>query len=117
MAPPNADRHDGDGDGTDGDPGSPTGGTGDGSPAGDDRQDDGLDVERRWAAIVDELGGEGGTGPARPDPVADGVPPVPQARPVLRAGPRTGPRDWPTSAEVEALEDAESHFTPRSRRR
>ncbi len=77
----------------------------------------------RWADIVAELGElsdlDRDVPPGRPadrrpgDPAAGnrpqtGLSDVPVA-PWVRA---PGPRDWPTTPEVEALEDAESHFTP-----
>ncbi len=70
-----------------------------------------TDVEARWAAIVDQLGEV-----VAPDDVpraSDGVGP----RLVVPVTPETqtrpaGPRDWPTTPEIEALEEDESHFTP-----
>ncbi|MBD5788222.1 hypothetical protein IF650_18845 [Cellulosimicrobium terreum] len=93
--------------------------------------DDDLDVEGRWAGIVAELSDlsgldaadrpRPGTGPATdagtgPAPSAGGpgrsagdalgsFPVAPWVRP-------TGPRDWPTTPDVEDLEEAESHFVP-----
>ncbi|QJW36559.1 hypothetical protein [Cellulosimicrobium protaetiae] len=93
-----------------------------------------LDVDAQWAGIVAELGdlsgldrgteGErggredaGGTGetPAAPGRPAD---PGRGPRDVLGSVPvapwvrASGPRDWPTTPEVEDLEEAESHFVP-----
>ena len=101
MAAPNPDA----------DPGTP-----------DDLPDDA--VEARWADIVAQLGPldgpdapehgassgsssqpTGGPAPAGDDPpVAAG----PAAAPV--AG--QGPRDWPATPEVDALDEADSHFVP-----
>jgi hypothetical protein len=72
-----------------------------------------ADVEARWAEIIDRLGevdapddvprahDEGAAGPRLVVPVT----PEPEERPA-------GPRDWPTTPEIEALEEDESHFTP-----
>lgn len=93
------------------------------------RQDDAprepaLDVDAQWAGIVAELAdlseldrdaarrpedGDGTDGPA-PTPrdgrdVLGSVPVAPWVR-------TSGPRDWPTTPEVEDLEEAESHFVP-----
>ncbi|MGN7704822.1 hypothetical protein [Cellulosimicrobium sp. 22601] len=94
------------------------------------RQDDAqgeaaLDVDAQWAGIVAELsdlseldrdaarGPDDGAGPA------DGPSPAPrEGRDVLGSVPvapwvrTSGPRDWPTTPEVEDLEEAESHFVP-----
>jgi len=69
-----------------------------------------ADIEARWADLVEQLGDleRPGTspepsdaGPERPDePTAHIVVPAP------------GPRDWPATPEVEALEESETHFTP-----
>ncbi len=70
-----------------------------------------ADVEARWAELVDRLGEVDPPADVRAADADDGprlvvpVTPPPQERP-------TGPRDWPATPEVEALEDAESHFTP-----
>jgi len=97
------------------------------------------DVASRWADIVATLGDLGASRadgaaddpekPAessqtsRPDDesIADGAgdridgsagdrsdEPAPGSRVILPAG----PRDWPLTPEIEALEEAESHFTP-----
>ncbi|ACZ31020.1 hypothetical protein Xcel_2001 [Xylanimonas cellulosilytica DSM 15894] len=97
----------------------------------DDAQGDGIpgpadgaerlpddDVEARWADIVAQLGELDATAPA-----GDGTPPADPpapARPATGSPAQTGhvvarapgPRDWPATPDVEALEDAESHFTP-----
>ncbi|QAY71309.1 hypothetical protein [Xylanimonas protaetiae] len=66
-----------------------------------------ADVEARWADIVAQLGELDGAAPAdTPDKAG---PPAPTGHVVARA---PGPRDWPATPDVEALEDAESHFTP-----
>lgn len=88
----------------------------------DDLPDDA--VEARWADIVAQLGSlDGPTG--RDDGAgeatttapgaggSDGVLDSPEERsqtapPVVGSG----PRDWPTTPEVEALDETESHFTP-----
>jgi len=91
-----------------------------------------LDVDAQWAGIVAELADlsdlddaprPGGTGddarrgPVAGDTASPGAPgrgpadvlgSVPVA-PWVRA---SGPRDWPTTPEVEDLEEAESHFVP-----
>lgn len=91
-----------------------------------------LDVDARWAGIVAELAdlseldrSDPGARPGDDDPraaqdpaagapegsprsgrdVLGSVPVAPWVRP-------TGPRDWPTTPEVEDLEEAESHFVP-----
>ncbi len=61
-----------------------------------------ADVEARWADIVAELGDLDG-------PPAVTEPPATEGHVVART---PGPRDWPATPEVEALEDAESHFVP-----
>lgn len=66
--------------------------------SGASRSDDDIDVDEQWARIIAELSELSTLGPA-----AD--PPVHRAR--VR-----GPRDWPVTAEVEALEEAETHYTP-----
>lgn len=78
-------------------------------------------VEARWADIVERLGSLD----VQPGTSAGSVPDA--ARPADDGGPdggsdgaadvappphATGPRDWPTTPEVEALEEAESHFVP-----
>ncbi|GAB2474120.1 hypothetical protein [Xylanimonas ulmi] len=80
-----------------------------------------AEVEARWADIVAQLGQM--ERDAAPDDVGPGPttsaprsPAAPEAEPPATTGhvvARTpGPRDWPTTPEVEALEDAESHFEP-----
>ncbi|GAA1739647.1 hypothetical protein GCM10009809_38840 [Isoptericola hypogeus] len=80
-------------------------------------------VEARWADIVAQLGAldrpdapagaaPSGTAPSRGDDdgaAAEAPAPAADPAPLSRAA---GPRDWPLTPEVEALEDAESHFTP-----
>ncbi|NNU28560.1 hypothetical protein [Isoptericola sediminis] len=81
-----------------------------------------ADVDARWTDIVARLGdveqsgrdlgrpeetdrrtgSEAGTDP---EPADDDAPSTPVAR-------AAGPRDWPASPEVEALEETESHFVP-----
>ncbi|MCK9793336.1 hypothetical protein M1843_06210 [Isoptericola sp. 4D.3] len=84
----------------------------------DDLPDDA--VEARWADIVAQLGP---LAEPREDPEgvgagdATGTTEAPDdARTGPDAGaPRavgTGPRDWPVTPEVEALDETESHFTP-----
>lgn len=81
------------------DPGIPASAS---SPIGD------TDVDARWASIVKHLGDverAAGSGPApagAPGPATPGH--------VVARTP--GPRDWPVTPEVEALEEAESHFAP-----
>ncbi len=60
-----------------------------------------ADVDTRWAELVSQLG-DLDTPPTAPDAPAPG-------RVVART---PGPRDWPMTPEVEALEDAESHYVP-----
>jgi len=85
-----------------------------------------LDVDARWAGIVAELGelSDLGTddGPAAPqDAQGEGTPGSQdprRGRDVLGSVPVApwvqppGPRDWPTTPDVEAMEEAESHFVP-----
>jgi hypothetical protein len=92
-----------------------------------------VDVDAQWASIVAGLEDLSGLGPddARRDP-DDTAPPrdassggastvgpgaVPGRDPLgsVPVAPwvrSTGPRDWPATPEVEALEEAESHFVP-----
>ena len=68
-----------------------------------------TDVDATFAAMVSQLGDlRGAPGGPPPDPV---IPTTPPARHAV-TGRAVGPRDWPTTPEVEALEEAESHFTP-----
>jgi hypothetical protein len=60
-----------------------------------------ADVDTRWAELVSQLG-DLEVPPAAPEVTAPD-------RVVARSA---GPRDRPTTPEVEALEDAESHFVP-----
>ncbi|MBN0039571.1 hypothetical protein JN535_05190 [Cellulosimicrobium cellulans] len=91
------------------------------------RQDDApgepaLDVEAQWAGIVAELSDlerDAARGPEAAPGGADGPSPAPRdGRDVLGSVPvapwvrASGPRDWPTTPEVEDLEEAESHFVP-----
>ncbi|MFB8229723.1 hypothetical protein [Cellulosimicrobium sp. NPDC055967] len=94
---------------------------------GDAPREPALDVEAQWAGIVAELsdlsdldddarGPEDGGGPTDG---TDGPSPAPrEGRDVLGSVPvapwvrTSGPRDWPTTPEVEDLEEAESHFVP-----
>jgi hypothetical protein len=84
-----------------------------------------LDLDAQWAGIVAELSdlsdldrdaardpeaAPGGTEGPSPTPregrdVLGSVPVAPWVR-------TSGPRDWPTTPEVEDLEEAESHFVP-----
>ncbi|ROS73010.1 hypothetical protein [Cellulomonas sp. PhB143] len=122
-------------------PGTPEGAGGAGAPGPAEPEhrrdrDDPLDVEARWADIVADLGGEPDGSPAPVDPGVPGAGPASGTRQTHRgvaglprapwvrdpAGPApgpapsvpgpAGPRDWPTSDEVEALEDEQSHFVP-----
>lgn len=104
MAAPNADH---DGPRSDDDDG----------PREPDRPDppEPLDVDARWEQIVAELDDTPTDTPpsARPaphEPPADrrglaGIPVAPWVTP-------PGPRDWPTTPEVEALEDEQDRFVP-----
>lgn len=100
-------------------------------PTGGEPQDPALDVDARWAGIVAELSdlselkdldddasrgaddaagagtasGTPGAAPRGPRDVLGSVPVAPWVR-------ATGPRDWPTTPEVEEIEEAESHFVP-----
>ncbi|MCB7137255.1 hypothetical protein [Cellulosimicrobium marinum] len=84
----------------------------------DARED--LDVEARWAGIVAELGDLDATAPGRdgPGPGDDAASGAAGPRDLLGSVPvapwvrAPGPRDWPTTPEVEAIEEAESHFVP-----
>ncbi|OLT49519.1 hypothetical protein [Cellulosimicrobium sp. CUA-896] len=85
-------------------------------------------MEAQWAGIVAGLDDLSGLGPEdRPRggdeaPPARDAPPGPAGRttgsdalgsvPVAPWVRPTGPRDWPATPEVEALEEAESHFVP-----
>lgn len=99
--------------------------------AHDEPREPALDVDARWAGIVAELSdlsdldtddrsprtgddvapgretpsGPEGDAPRSPRDVLGSVPVAPWVR-----GP--APRDWPTTPDVEALEEAESHFVP-----
>ena len=86
------------------------------SPNRDAEPDDlpDADVDARWSDIVARLGDVEQSGfvvedaerPARSD---DDTPP-PADPPVASLS--SGPRDWPTTPEVEALEEADDHFVP-----
>jgi hypothetical protein len=93
-------------------------------PPGDDadRADHGTDdaawtnewAERQWNDIVAELTTPVPGGPSEPpdrpsEPLPDTDDPSAAPAAPVRA---TGPRDWPTTPEVEALEDADSHYEP-----
>jgi len=87
------------------DPGQPSDEPGDvpartsGDRSGDEELDS-LSMDAEFLRLVSEL---------------DDVPGFRTVHGATRNGaePRaTGPRDWPASAEVEALEEAESHFVP-----
>jgi hypothetical protein len=72
-----------------------------------------ADVEARWADLVEQLGDleARDAGPELPDAdhqAPDGAD-ASAARIIV---PAEGPRDWPATPEVEALEESESHFTP-----
>lgn len=105
----------------------PDGQDGASAPAGGEAREPALDVDARWAGIVAELsdlkdldgttadgetdGSSAGTAsgstdeaPRGPRDVLGSVPVAPWVR--------TGPRDWPATPEVEAIEEAESHFVP-----
>ncbi|WP_069386827.1 hypothetical protein [Cellulosimicrobium cellulans] len=90
-------------------------------PPGDDGP---VDVDAQWAGIVaglgdlsdldagagrpdraDDAGTVGGAGPSAGRDALGSVPVAPWVR-------SPGPRDWPATPEVEALEEAESHFVP-----
>jgi hypothetical protein len=111
MAPPNAGPQ-GENDGKD-DAVDPTPGGSD-VPGGDV-----PDVEARWADIVADLSdvsaaaesavADAGT---TPDSGSSGPRDLHDTFPVAPWVQAPGPRDWPTTPEVEDLEDAESHFTP-----
>ncbi|MBD8077574.1 hypothetical protein [Cellulosimicrobium arenosum] len=130
MAAPNADHGTGRDDDVPERPDDPTGprpprddDTSDPTPSSGPPDDDpALDVDRQWAGIVAELSdlsgldgparspeGEG-RGPTAPGTRAPGDPlgSIPRA-PWVRA---SGPRDSPTTPEIEDLEEAESHFVP-----
>jgi hypothetical protein len=64
-------------------------------------------VEERWADIVGRLA------EVEPRWTDDDAAVLPEAR--LEAPPAArleGPRDWPVTPEVEALDEADGHFTP-----
>ncbi|WP_146252036.1 hypothetical protein [Xylanimonas oleitrophica] len=89
----------------------------DGAGRDDEIQD--AEVEERWADIVARLGDVApavdADGPEQdePRPAAPDASPTSQADPAAHVvAPVQGPRDWPVTPEVEALEEAESHFTP-----
>lgn len=99
----------------DGRPGRPDdGGPGDRGAGGRGELED-AEVDAEWEDIVARLGrleapdapetSEGGSGSGAPGGGTDGGPDVPPRPPA-------GPRDHPATPEVEALEEAEGHFTP-----
>lgn len=61
-----------------------------------------AEVESRWADIVAQLGDID-------DPPRAAGAPAPEGHVVART---PGLRDWPTTPDAEALEEAESHFIP-----
>ncbi|MFF2267229.1 hypothetical protein ACFVTZ_03120 [Cellulosimicrobium cellulans] len=84
-----------------------------------------LDVDAQWAGIVAELSDlseldrDAARDPEAAPDDAEGPSPAPRdGRDVLGSVPvapwvrTSGPRDWPTTPEVEDLEEAESHFVP-----
>ncbi|MFC8600332.1 MULTISPECIES: hypothetical protein [unclassified Isoptericola] len=75
----------------------------------DDLPDDA--VEARWADIVAQLGPLGDDARGGADRGAQAGP-TPADAPGATGATGTGPRDWPVTPEVEALEETESHFTP-----
>lgn len=97
-----------------------------GTREGDGPREPPLDVDARWAGIVAELadlsdldrGPEGGAGRTNASGGDDDLPGPRDGRDVLGSVPvapwvrASGPRDWPTTPEVEDLEEAESHFVP-----
>ena len=73
-----------------------------------------AEVEARWADIVAqlaELDDDAQTGDAPTTPTA-ADPSAPQSSPGHVVARTEGPRDWPATPDVEALEEAEYHFTP-----
>ncbi|WP_277213072.1 hypothetical protein [Isoptericola croceus] len=87
------------------------------SPNRDAEPDDlpDADVDARWSDIVARLDDVEQSGltvedAERADDQAD-TPSLPTELPVAPRQP-SGPRDWPTTPEVEALEEAEEHFVP-----
>ncbi|SDS44454.1 hypothetical protein SAMN04489860_1564 [Paraoerskovia marina] len=104
MAAPNADHDDQDPPGED-----------DGPTADESSQNPPLDVDARWAEIVAELDEGSSTVTETPRPVPH-EPPArgrgPAGTPVAPWVTPPGPRDWPASDEVEALEEEQSHFVP-----
>lgn len=88
------------------------------SPNRDAEPDDlpDADVDARWSDIVARLGdveqsGLTVEGAQRPDEQDDDTPPAGAEHPAAPPRP-SGPRDWPTTPDVEALEEAEDHFVP-----
>jgi hypothetical protein len=86
------------------------------SPNRDAEPDDlpDADVDARWSDIVARLGDVEQSGSVVEDadrPAgSDDAAPAPVDPPV--ASRSVGPRDWPTTPETEALEEAEDHFVP-----
>ncbi|MCL1869545.1 MAG: hypothetical protein FWF90_03920 [Promicromonosporaceae bacterium] len=96
------------GDGAGHDDGAPGDGARDAADGNGGIED--AEVEARWADIVAQLGdidkeADDDAGEVAPETPAPPVTGHVVARP-------TGPRDWPATPDVEALEDAQSHFTP-----
>jgi hypothetical protein len=86
------------------------------SPNRDAEPDDlpDADVDARWSDIVARLDDVEQSGFVVDDaerPVGSDDASPPSADPPVASRP-TGPRDWPTTPEVEALEEAEDHFVP-----
>jgi len=98
--------------------------SGESRATGDEPHEPALDVDAQWAGIVAELSelsdlddgavrddaagttsDAAGTAPRGPRDVLGSVPVAPWVR-------ASGPRDWPTTPEVEEIEEAESHFVP-----
>jgi len=90
------------------------------APSNRDADPDDLpdaDVDARWSDIVARLGDVEESersitaAPVTPEPATPEPDTGPDQGP--EAEPRAvGPRDWPASPEVEALEEAEEHFVP-----
>ena len=80
-----------------------------GTSKGEGAHQEDAEFDARWAAIVEQLG-DLETPPAA-DAAGDPAPAGPTTTGHVVA--RTpGPRDWPVTPEVEALEEEESHFAP-----
>lgn len=88
------------------------------APPNRDAEPDDLpdaDVDARWSDIVarlDDVEQSGSVVEAAERPAAHDSTASPDAEdPAVPQRP-SGPRDWPTTPEVEALEEAEEHFVP-----